>query len=1153
MQKDEDKVLKSETAKREEGIVAFWKEKEIFKKTLEKESPRGEYIFYDGPPFATGLPHMGSLLSSVIKDVIPRYKTMRGYHVPRRWGWDTHGLPVESLVEKKLGLKTKKDILNVGIAKFNETARASVLEYVRDWEEYVDRVGRFVDFKNSYKTMDNSFIESVWWSLKELNKKKLLYEGRKVLMYCTHCETPLAKAEIAMDNTYKDITEEAVTAKFKVPESQLYMIRGAKRADAHAVKDLPTYLLAWTTTPWTLPGNVGLAVGKDIDYVVIEKDGENVLMAKARMPEGEHAVSELKGSDIVGLRYESLFEVPALHSNKSYKVHAADFVTTEDGTGIVHTAVMYGEDDFALGLAEGLPMVQLLLPNGTYNDNAPAFIRGEYIKKAEKIIKEDLEKRGLLYAKENHTHSYPHCYRCGTPLIYNAVSSWFINIQKIKQKMLKENEHIVWVPEHLKHGRFRHNVENAPDWTISRNRFWASPLPIWKEKGGKNMMVVGSLHELREKTRKSGNTYFVMRHAQAQSNIEKVFDSDGRHDNHLTKEGREQARESAEKLFKEAKIDLIITSPFLRTRETADIARRVFGLPETAVMADERLKEINVGPYNSRPVKEWRDSFKTKIEPFHTVSEGAETFTHVRQRVGDFIFEIEKRYPNKKILIVSHGCPAWLLHTIEHSMTIEECAEDTVGPSTYLGNAEYKKLEFVSYPHNAAFELDLHRPYIDEIELIDAAGKVYERIPEVLDCWVESGAMPFASVEYPRKKALVNPRRFFGLLPKGYPADFIAEYVAQTRTWFYYMLVMGVALFGRSSFKAVVSTGTILAADGSKMSKSKGNYTDPLVLMHQFGADALRFYLMSSVVMSGEDLNFREEDVREAHNRVVAMLWNCYKFFELYQHEFEGTINAQESTHVLDLWVRARLDQTTQKMTECFDALDTPGASKALRALIDDYSTWYVRRSRDRVKGDDAMDKQLTLAVQKHALLTIAKLAAPLMPFVAESVYAQAGGEKESVHLEEWPEVRAYDEDLINDMEHVRELASRGLEARERAGIKVRQPLSLLTVKMLPKTPGLATILAEEVNVKEVRENASLEGEAQLDVTLNDKLREEGMLRDLMRRVQEWRKTQKLEITDRPDYTLVVSVAEEEVAKKYIAEIGKETGLSKLTIEVEAI
>ncbi|MEK7155446.1 MAG: class I tRNA ligase family protein, partial [Patescibacteria group bacterium] len=395
--------------------------------------------------------------------------------------WDTHGLPIENLVEKELGLKTKKDILDIGIAKFNEAARSMVLKYVADWKMYIERVGRWVDYENSYKTMDNSYIESVWWALKQLWDKELLYEGRKVLMYCPHCETPLAKAEIAADNTYKDVTEEAVTVKFKVKDPEKHGLPAN------------TYLLAWTTTPWTLPGNVAVAVGKDIEYVAMNYQGVTLLVAEAirgsdpRFSQGE-PLRKLIGSELVGIEYEPLFDIKTMQIETSHRVYAADFVTTGEGTGIVHTAVMYGEDDYRLGQKEKLPMVQMLTANGSYNDVVPEFIRGKYIKDAEKDIKKDLEARGLLFEKKNHTHSYPHCWRCGTPLIYNAVPSWFINIQKVKAKMLSENEKVNWVPDHLKHGRFYNIVENAPDWTISRNRFWASPLPIWKSKEGKVMV-----------------------------------------------------------------------------------------------------------------------------------------------------------------------------------------------------------------------------------------------------------------------------------------------------------------------------------------------------------------------------------------------------------------------------------------------------------------------------------------------------------------------------------------------------------------------------------------------------------------------------------------------------------------------------------------
>jgi isoleucyl-tRNA synthetase len=394
---------KSDVAKREEAILAFWKENKVFEKTLEKDAPKGEFVFYDGPPFATGTPHSGSLLSSVSKDVIPRYKTMRGFRVRRRWGWDTHGLPIESLVEKKLGLKNKKEILAVGIETFNETARAMVLEYVHEWKRYVERVGRWVDFDNSYKTMDNTFIESVWWGLKKIHEKGNLYEGRKVLMYCPHCETPLAKAEIAMDNTYKDVTEEAVTVKFKV-----------KNPEKHSLPE-NTFVLAWTTTPWTLPGNVALAVGPEIIYSVVRVGDENLILANERLSvlkdAPQNILKEVQGKDLVGVAYEPLYEIGKVKthpSEKKWTVLSADFVTTTDGTGVVHTAVIYGEDDYQLGLKEGLPMVPLLNPNGTYNADAPEFLHGQYIKKAEAVIKADLESRGLLFAKESNTHSYPH-------------------------------------------------------------------------------------------------------------------------------------------------------------------------------------------------------------------------------------------------------------------------------------------------------------------------------------------------------------------------------------------------------------------------------------------------------------------------------------------------------------------------------------------------------------------------------------------------------------------------------------------------------------------------------------------------------------------------------------------------------------------------
>jgi len=909
-----DMSEKSEAAKREEEVLAFWEREHIFEKSLAKKSTKGEFVFYDGPPFATGTPHSGSLLSSTSKDLIPRYKTMRGYRVRRRWGWDTHGLPIESLVEKKLGLKNKKEILTLGIEKFNETARAMVLEYVHDWKRYIVRLGRWVDFDNSYKTMDNSFIESVWWGLKEIHKKGQLYEGRKVLMYCPHCETPLAKAEIAMDNTYKDITEEAVTVKFKLNDT--------------ASRGFPsnTFFLAWTTTPWTLPGNVALAINPKVTYVQVKAGKENYILAKDRMSavlnNFDKVEREFGGGELIGREYIPLYEIEKVkaYTGKKWQVLPADFVTTEEGTGIVHTAVIYGEDDFNLGMKEGLPMVPILNSNATYNDDAPEFLRGEYIKKAEIKIKEDLESRGLLFAKAPHTHSYPHCYRCGTPLIYNAVSSWFINIQSVKQKMLAENEKIGWIPTHLKHGRFRKIIESAPDWTISRNRFWASPLPIWKDKKG-NVTVIGSLEEL-----------------------------------------------------------------------------------------------------------------KSYMKP------GADL------------------------------------------------------------------------PKNARGEIDLHLPYIDRIELFNEKGEALTRIPEVVDCWVESGCMPFAEYHYPFE----NRQEF----ESRSPGDFVSEYIGQTRAWFYYLHAIGVELFGRIAFRNVITTGTILATDGSKFSKSKGNYTDPFTLFDLYGADAFRYYLMSSVLMQAEDLSFRDEDVKDVHSRVVNMLQNILAFYTLYKNEICSASDA--STNILDRWIIARLRGLILTTTKAFDSYDVPRATRPMREFIDDFSTWYIRRSRDRMKGENKKDRDDALATTRFVLKEFSKVIAPVMPFIAEEIFqsVKEKNDQESVHLADWPEKKSSfsfsnifsknkGKGLLADMALTRAFASEALQLRQKAGIKVRQTLASLTIPE-KLTDELSSILAEEVNVKKI----VIGKELALDTILTPELIKEGDEREMTSAIAQARKADGLSPKD---------------------------------------
>lgn len=1081
---------KSEAALREEKTLAFWKEKGIFEKSLAKKAPNGEFVFYDGPPFATGLPHSGSLLSSVSKDVIPRYKTMRGFFVRRRWGWDTHGLPIESLVEKKLGLKNKKEILATGIEAFNEAARSMVLDYVHDWKRYVERVGRWVDFDNAYKTMDASFTESVWWGLKEIHKKGRLYEGRKVLMYCPHCETPLAKAEIAMDNTYKDVTDEAVTVKFRV-----------KNPGKHGLPE-NTFILAWTTTPWTLPGNVALAVGPEVAYGLYEKNGEHYVLATALAEVNgfSAAAQDVPAKKLVGVEYEPLFDVPKIANakEKKYQVVAADFVTTEDGTGVVHTAVMYGEDDFALGQKEKLPMVQLLNANATYNTDAPEMLHGEYIRKANPKVIEYLKEKGLHFASGPYTHSYPHCYRCGTALIFNAVSSWFINIQAVKERMLEENENITWVPEHLKQGRFRHIIETAPDWTISRNRFWASPLPIWKNAAG-DVTVVGSLAELKSLTKKSGNRYFVMRHGEAEHNAKNVVDSTDEKKWPLTEKGKHQVADAATRLGKE-RITRIYASPFARTRETAALIARKLGIPEDSITYDDRLREFGFGEYHGRAFTDFLAYEEEHITSFDDRMPGGESYQDAKERFGEFLYELEASSENENILIVSHGIGCEVFAGIVEGAGPEKSKKilDEMNPEP----GTVCPLAFVPLPHNTRYELDFHLPYIDRVSLVNEKGEALTRIPEVVDCWVESGSMPFAEYHYPFENRAEFEKRS--------PGDFISEYIGQTRAWFYYMHAMSVELFDRQSFRNVITTGNVNAGDGAKLSKSKQNYTDPYLLFDRYGADAFRYYLMASVVMQAEDLFFRDEDVKEAHSRVINMLRNVLAFYSLFADESADT--SQKSADPLDRWITARLDATIAEMTDAFDRYDVPRATRPIREFVDDLSTWYLRRSRDRMKGKDAAAALSTL---RETLHRFSRAAAPIVPFVAEEIFqaVKRADDAESVHLSDWPTVKAplmarifgarANESLISEMQEVRRLASEALMLRQKANIAVRQPLASLSI---PGTlsPELSAILADEVNVKKILYRAT---EVSLDTSLTPELVREGDERQFQRAVAEARKT----------------------------------------------
>ncbi|MCC7004383.1 class I tRNA ligase family protein [Candidatus Nomurabacteria bacterium] len=1149
--------IKSQTAQREEEVLKFWQDNKIFEKSLNKKSPKGEYVFYDGPPFATGVPHYGHILASAIKDAVPRYQTMRGRYVARRWGWDCHGLPIENIVESDLKIAGKKQIEEYGVGKFNEYARSKVLTYVDEWKKTVDRMGRWVDFDGSYKTMDNSYIESVWWALSELNKKGLIYEGTKVLPYCPRCETPIANSEIAMDSSYKDISDISVYVKFELNEKQ------------------KTYILAWTTTPWTLPGNFALAVNPDITYAKVVIENEHYILAKERLLflKKEYRVeSEFLGKELVGKSYKPLFDyfVDKKFPNKenAWKIYGANFVTTTDGTGVVHVAPGYGEDDMDLARKEKIPFIHHVGIDGKFKDVVKDFAgiavkpKGDH-QSADVLILKYLLAKNSLFEKEKITHSYPHCYRCETPLYYYAIPSWFIKISEVKSKILETNKGINWVPGHLKFGRYAKSAEGAPDWNISRNRYWASPLPIWKCEKCQSIEFIKSLHDIKTKT-KSKNSYVLMRHGFSESNKKNILSSRPDNPHHLTEEGKNQVKISADEIMNfEKKIDLIFCSDFVRTKETAEIVRKVIGLDKNKVITDPRLREVNFGDLNLKSVDEYRKLFPNVADHYNKAVPGGESIYDVKRRVGDFLYDIDKKYSGKNILIVTHENPAWQIYCVSNGLNIHDSIK-IHGDTDFVKTAEFKEFGFSPIPHNKNYELDLHRPYIDEIKFSCTCGGEMKRISEVIDCWFESGSMPFAANHYPFE----NKNKFLST----FPAQFIVEYIAQTRTWFYYTHALSVMLFGKIPFENVVATGTVLAEDGQKMSKSKGNFTDPWIVFDKYGVDALRYYLLSSPLLKAEDMNFSEKDVDAINKKIVMRLNNVVSFYELYKDE--NIKASKQSLNILDKWILARLDELIKEITNGMELYELDKALRPVDSFIDDLSTWYLRRSRDRFKGDAAEEKNNALKTMRFVLLEVSKVLTPFTPFVAEMVYQKVKDEsgKESIHLEDWPLKSSWlnnilkklsgkqkADPILNLMAETRKIASLALEARAKAGIKVRQPLGLLKVKnsLIDGKKEFVEILKDEINVKDVVFDATMPDEIFLGTNITDELREEGMVREFIRSVQELRKNAGLTPGDK----VVLKIETDSVGRKLVEKnkdlITKTTSLSTLefvnVLEIEPI
>ena len=939
---------KSEVAKQEEATLAFWNKEKIFEQSLTKDAPNGEYVFYDGPPFATGLPHYGHIVGSVIKDVIPRYWTMRGYRVPRTWGWDCHGLPIENIVEKELGFKHKKDIEKMGVAKFNQMCRERVLEYAAEWEKIIPRIGRWADMKNPYRTMDKAFMESVWWVFKSIYDQGLVYEDYRVMHICPRCETTLSQQEVS--EGYHDVKDISVTVKFKV-----------KNPEKHGLPE-NTYFLAWTTTPWTLPGTVALAVGKDINYVAVEIEANNselslkkgdVYILAGSVDTFAHAfgsplgrgivelhngdfswgsatykgknilfknIKDFSWQDLVGIEYEPPFDyyikdTTLKNHENGWKVYVADFITADSGTGIAHEAPAFGAEDWDLSKQYDLPFVQHVNIDGTMKKEVTDFAgRGVKSKSDDDSVRlatdisvlKYLQEHGTFFSKENITHSYPHCWRCDTPLLNYATSSWFVSVTKIKDTLLETAKDISWSPKHVKEGRFGKWLEGARDWSISRQRFWASAIPMWRCDECKTIRVFGSATELEE--------------------------------------------------------------------------------------------------------------------------------------------------------------------------------------------ASGKKID------------DLHKDVVDEIVVPCVCGKKMHRIPDVLDTWFDSGSMPYASRHYPFE----NKEEF----ENTFPAQFIGEGQDQTRAWFYYLHVLGGALFKKNAFENVIVNGIVVAEDGKKMAKKLQNYPDPMLLVDKHGADAMRLYLLSSSVVEAENLAFSEAGVDEMAKKNISRLSNVLSFYQLYKNETPAT---DTSENILDRWILGRLNQLLKESTDGYDAYELDSATRPLALFIDDLSVWYLRRSRNRMKEEGA-DKTAALGTLRFVLRELSKIMAPATPFLAEEIFqaVRTTDDVQSVHLAEWPTLKTntdtYEQGgaLFSDMNLVRELSSSALMLRQHQGIKVRQPLTTFRALIIPNTTDLVDILKDEINVKEVSE-----GELGFDWSLTPELVKEGDEREMASAVAQARKTEGFSPRDR--------------------------------------
>ena len=1102
----------------EKALVEWWKKNRTFEKSVEQRSEDDSYVFYDGPPFITGMPHHGTLLSSIVKDAVPRFWTMRGKRVERRWGWDCHGLPAENFVEKQLGITDRREIgTKWSLEEYIEKARESMVANSETWEGTIDRIGRWVDFKGAYRTMNKDFMESVWWAFKSLYEAGKIYEGRKVLMYDTKFATPVSKSEVTMDNdAYQTVTDPSAYVKFRLGDSFSSAVASSDSTASSLSRtsskmaslndgggDESVYFLAWTTTPWTLPANMALAVNPEMEYCAVRvtsslsepeaatEQSELLILAKSRLEivlggvEYEIVKDGIRGGSLVGLTYEPICGIIDKEAKlkNTWSVLGGDFVGDSEGTGVVHLAPAYGEDDYKICQEEGVDFLDVLDEYGYYLPEVAEMLRvlgvkdtdegGIEIWAGNKFIAKCLEERGIVWKIEYIKHEYPFNPRSKQRIIYRAFPSWFFDVQGQKELMLEQNENINWFPSYLKHGRFAKNIEQAPDWNLSRDRFWATAMPVWKGDKG-TVKVIGSYAELKELSGVELEDYHrpwvdeIEFDLPVKKRLKSVIMGCEDIDDDLRRLGVEFTKDSGE-----------------------------FGTEYMALIPEERAEEFE-------------QLLIEKMQP---------GFFNDRIVDGRGIFVFKRKDGEVERCV-------WSETERGDEQRIGELIEEMTGSFNGSVQSMWEETEF----------------YGKDILLKTEETEHFKRIEKVLDCWFESGSMPFAQLHYPFE----NKEKF----EKNYPADFIVEYVGQVRAWFYYVHAVNTALaevgaFGgeaqkrteKNAFKNVITTGTLAGNDGRKMSKSLGNYTDPNELMDQYSADALRFLLLSSPVLSGEDFALTDKDVSDTQ-RKLAMIWNVYDFFTTYAEvdgwsspeltEMFGFDKVSDWKNPLDRWIISRLHQLNGEIIGAMQEYNIPRALDGVLPFADDLSNWFVRRSRRRFwKSEDDGDKNEAYWTLYTVLTKLAVMLAPFVPFLAEELYQNMTGSGESVHLLDYPTNTEVDQQILEQMARVREVINEGLALRmckseTEEQVKVRQPLAKLvyTGEILPDWGE--EIVREEVNVKQVE----LGEEVWLDKTITEELAREGWVRELIRMVQSARKKAGLIVDDRIKLNVSVEVPE---------------------------